>query len=149
MAVGLALASNTQTSTLSSIFVSALLSSSKIPQLLKLNSERLAAAYGALSDVLKKHNIPYIPCDAGLYVFAKIAPNAVSWEDESSIVQALKDGGVIVSAGRGYHGPESEKGWARIGFAVEETKFREAIRRIDGVLTRRGSIRVEGNKEAQ
>ena len=42
MAVGLALASNTQTSTLSSIAVTGLLTSPKLPQIIERNSQRLA-----------------------------------------------------------------------------------------------------------
>lgn len=134
MAVGLALASNTTTSTLSSIFVSALLTSPEIPKLLALNSDRLTEAYRSLTAMLRKHNIHYLPAYAGLYVFAKIAPDAGSWDDESKAVQKFKEAGVLVSSGKGYHGPESEKGWARIGFATEKPKLVEALRRIDRAL---------------
>ncbi|MCJ1380194.1 hypothetical protein MMC17_003297 [Xylographa soralifera] len=136
MAVGLALASNTTTSTLSSIFVSALLTSPEMPELLALNSDRLAEAYRSLTTVLRKHNVPYLPAYAGLYVFAKIAPDAESWDDESRAVEKFKEAGVLVSPGKGYHGPEGEKGWARIGFAVEKPKLEEALRRIDCALAK-------------
>ena len=136
MAVGLALASNTTTSSLSAVFVSTLLTSSKLPELIALNSARLGKAYTALTEVLRRHNVPYIPGNAGIYVFAKIARNATSWEDEAAAVQRFREGGVLVSSGKGYHGPESEKGWARIGFAVEESAMTEALKRIDSVLSK-------------
>lgn len=135
MQVGLALASNTTTSTLSSIFVSQLLNSPRIPELLRLNAERLSDAYTGLTNVLKKHGIRYIPACQGLYLFAKITPKAATWEDESTAIAKFKEAGVLISSGRGYHGPESEKGWARIGFAVERPQMKEAIRRIDAVLS--------------
>ena len=135
MQVGLALASNTTTSTLSSIFVSNLLTSLELPKLIQLNAQRLLQAYVSLTDVLKKHMVRYVPACQGLYLFAKIAPEATSWEDESAAIEKYKDAGVLISGGRGYHGPESEKGWARIGFAVEERQMKEAVLRIDRVLS--------------
>ena len=42
----------------------------------------------------------------------------------------LKTEGVIVSLGQSYQGPKAEKGWARIGFAVQRPVLEEAIRRI-------------------
>ena len=134
MAVGLALASNTTTSTLSSIFVSTLLNSPEVPKLLALNSDRLAQAYLSVTTVLKKHKIFYIPAYAGLYLFAKIAPNAKRWEDESSKIQTLKEAGVLVSPGKTFHGPDNEKGWARICFGIEKSKLEEALRRLDHAL---------------
>jgi gliotoxin/aspirochlorine biosynthesis aminotransferase len=139
MAVGLALASNTTTSSLSSIFVSTLLTSRQIPRLLALNSDRLAEAYTVMTAVLQKHNIPYLPAYAGLYLFARIDPTAQSWEDESKAAQRLKDAGVLVSAGQGYHSPEGEKGWARIGFAVGRPRLEEAILRLDKAFTDRAA----------
>ncbi|RYO97032.1 hypothetical protein DL765_011330 [Monosporascus sp. GIB2] len=136
MAVGLALAANTQISALSTIFVTNLLTSPKLPSLITLNAERLSAAYSALTSFFKANGVPYIPCNAGLYVFAKLAPWAETWEDEASVVSALEDAGVLVSAGRAYHLPENEKGWMRVGFAVPSSELDEAIRRIQGALAK-------------
>jgi gliotoxin/aspirochlorine biosynthesis aminotransferase len=135
MVVGLALASNTTTSSLSAVFVSNLLTSSELLKLIALNSARLAKAYASLTELLRRHDIPYIPANAGIYLLAKIAPHAASWEDEAAAVQRFREAGVLVSAGKGYHGPEAEKGWARIGFAVEESSMAEALQRIDSMLS--------------
>ena len=145
MAVGLTLASHTTTSSLSAIFVSALLDPSEVLKLVELNSIRLGKAYVALTSVLRRHNIPYIAANAGIYLFAKIAPHAKTWEDEAAAIQRFRKGGIIVSAGKGYHGPESEKGWARIGFALEESTMDEALRRIESVL----GTDSQATKEAQ
>lgn len=135
MAVGVALAANTQTSALSTIFVTCLLNSPRLSSLLETNSHRLAVAYGALTGFFREQGIPYFPCNAGLYVFARLAPNASTWEDEAAVIQKLKEAGVLVSAGRAYHVPETEKGWARVGFALEPSVLEEAIRRMKTIFT--------------
>lgn len=134
MVVGLALAANTQISSLSTIFVTHLLTSPQLPSLVALNSSRLASAYEMLVAFLKKHMIPYIPCNAGLYVLARLAPDAQSWADEAAMATKCKDAGVLLSPGRAYHGPEDAKGWMRIGFSVETSVLQEALRRLESVL---------------
>jgi aspartate/methionine/tyrosine aminotransferase len=134
MAVGVALAANNQISALSTIFVTTLLTSPNLDSLIALNKERLSLSYAKLTNLFKKHGIPYLPCNAGLYVFARLARRA-TWEDESNMVQKLKQAGVLVSAGKAYHVPESEKGWMRVSFAVHEADLVEAMRRMETVLT--------------
>lgn len=138
MVASLVLASNTQTSSLSAICVSALLTSAKLPALIALNSERLATNCRILTKFLTRHKIPYIPSYAGLYVFARIAQDARSWEDEQASVQRFKDVGVLLSGGRGYHCSENQMGWMRVGFAVKKSRLEEALRRVESIL------RVEG-----
>jgi aspartate/methionine/tyrosine aminotransferase len=84
--------------------------------------------------MLQRHRVPFIPVSAGVYVFAKLVPDAKTWEEEAAVVQKMKEAGVLVSSGRAYHGQETEKGWARITFAVSQTTLREGIRRIEAVL---------------
>jgi aspartate/methionine/tyrosine aminotransferase len=135
MAIGLALAAMIQVSALTTIFVTKLLKSPKLSDIISLNSERLQSAYQCLTKFLKEHDIPYIPCNAGLYVFAKLAPNAQTWDDEALVVKSFKESGVIISPGKAYHGPESEKGWMRVGFAMEPSVMEEAISRMREVLS--------------
>jgi len=97
------------------------------------NAEKLAAAYSTMTDFLDTYAIPYVPANAGLYVFARIAPDARTWEDEAKMVDELKSAGVVVSPGKAYHGPESQKGWARVLFALETEQLAEAIRRMKTV----------------
>lgn len=134
LAVAIALAANTQVSALTGIFVSKLLMSPQLPSIIALNSKRLAAAYTTLTSFFKAEKIPYLPCNAGLYVYAKLAPDAETWEAEAAVVSRLKDAGVLVSSGKAYCGPKTERGWARVGFAVEEDMLAEAIRRMRQVL---------------
>jgi aspartate/methionine/tyrosine aminotransferase len=146
MAVACALAAQMQISTLTSTFVESLLTAPNLDDLIQLNAQRLGEAYSTLTSFFKELNIPYVPCNAGLYIFAKIAPNAETWEDESAVVTKLKDAGVLVSAGKAYHGPEGEKGWARVGFAVESSELDEAIERMRKVFVK---ARMNGRQDSK
>jgi len=146
MAVGVTLASHTQTSTLSSICVAAILTSPQLPELFAKNSERLATGYSLVVAVLQKHRLRYLPSGAGLYLFAQIVANCDSWDEESRVVAKLKQKGVLVSAGRSYHGPENEKGWARIGFAIPKEQLESALQIIDKVFEEEAALREKHRK---
>jgi gliotoxin/aspirochlorine biosynthesis aminotransferase len=117
-------------SSLTAISTTALLSSPQLPGLLELNSTRLSEAYATMTMFLRRHNIEYIPVSYGLFVFARIAPNADTWEDEVTAIDACKEAGVVVSSGKGYHVVEKEKGWARLTFAIKRDLLDEALRRL-------------------
>lgn len=126
---------NIQVSSLSTICVTNLLKSSQLPALIALNCKRLAAAYCLLVTFFKEQTIQYIPCNAGLYVFARLAKDAKCWADEEATARALEEAGVLVSQGKPYHVPEGEKGWMRVGFSVPTPDLLEAIRRMRDVLS--------------
>jgi len=134
LVVGLRLASNSQISSLSAIFTTALLSSPSLPFLITLNSARLAESYILVTSFFVRYGIKYIPVNAGLSIFARLAPAAKTWEDESRTVQKLTEAGVLVSAGRDYRGVQKEKGWVRLSFSIEQNRLREALRRIEIAL---------------
>ena len=98
---------------------------------------RLARACGFLTHLLQRYSIPYLPSYAGLYLFAKLAPDATTWEDEARMIQEMRASGLSVSGGKAYHAGEDEKGWARITFALEETRFLEALNRLESYLFQR------------
>ncbi|KAI0455771.1 putative ACC synthase [Xylaria acuta] len=135
LATGIALASNTQTSSLAAIATAGLLSSPDLPQLFELNAKRLSEAYLLLTVVLKKHGIQYIPANQTPFLFARLVPDAQTWEEEAEFGQMCKDAGVAISNGKSYHLPECEKGWARLNFAIEPASLAEALKRLDSVLT--------------
>lgn len=147
--VGLALASNTQMSSLTAIFTAALLASPKLPSILEINALRLAEAYNTLTSFLRLHGIKYIPVSHGPFVFARVAPNAVTWEDESFVIAACKEAGVILSSGRGYHIIEREKGWARLTFAIKRDQLDEALRRLEIGLGFFKSTQLDGDSYGQ
>ena len=66
----------------------------------------------------------------GPFLFARIAPTAQSWAEEVEAIQVCKTAGVSVSAGRGYHVIDGEKGWARINFAMPPDIMAEALQRL-------------------
>ncbi|KAJ3577056.1 hypothetical protein NPX13_g3504 [Xylaria arbuscula] len=134
LATGLALSSNTQLSSLTALVTTSLLASPTLPQLFALSSQRLAGAYICITEWLRQHNIPFIPANMGCFVFARVAPNANTWEDEANIIQAWKTAGVSVSPGKSYHVPENAKGWARINFALAPMDLAEALRRLNSVV---------------
>lgn len=132
----MALASNTQMSSLTAVATTSLLTSPELPQLLSLNSKRLSEAYKITTAMLSARGLGYIPADFGPFLFAKLAPDAQTWDDEAAVIQACKDAGVSVSAGKSYHGPESEKGWVRLNFAVPPDQLTEGLRRLGDGLDR-------------
>ena len=116
-------------STLSAVVAAELLASSALPELLRLNSARLGQRYRLLTDLLKRHDIAYMPCNAGIFVLIEIASLAKSKEEEDVVVERLRQAGVAVAPGSIYSMPE--KGWARICFSVEDGCFQEALNRMD------------------
>lgn len=134
MHVALALASNTETSSLAAVASTAPLTSPKLPDLLQLNSQRLKETYTIITDFFKRKGIRYIPVNSAPYVFARLVPNAQSWEEESFMIGQLKLSGVVVSSGKAYHVNEEEKGWCRMTFALERSRLEEAIKRMETVI---------------
>lgn len=131
----MALLTTTQTSGLSSILTTALLTSPKLPALVAVNSRRLSASYAIVTSTLRQWDVKFIPASAGLFVFARLIKGAQTWEQETAVVERLKnDAGVLVSPGRAYHGVEGEKGWVRLTFAVPALVLTEGLRRVGSCL---------------
>ena len=134
MKTGLALAANTLISALSTVVVTDLLKSPKLPSLIALNSQRLSQHYDLLTSFLRRNKIQYIPGNAGPYVLVKLVPDAESWDDEADMVNRLKRQGLLVSAGRAYHGPEQERGWARVSFSIPRQDLERALEVLESDL---------------
>ncbi|KAF2468469.1 1-aminocyclopropane-1-carboxylate synthase 7 [Lindgomyces ingoldianus] len=131
LCLALGLGSWFQVSSLASVFLTYLLaSSSQLPNILELNRRRLLASYNVLTAALADWGIKFIPANAGLFLFAKIAPMAKTWDEEEEVVSKLRASGVIVSAGRKYNVAETEIGWVRITFAVPEVVMKNALERM-------------------
>lgn len=118
----------TQVSSLASIATAGLLTSPELPRLIQLNTSRLSRAFKQVTKWLKAHDVPFVPAMHGLYILARLAPNAASWEDEEDVVRRLRDAGVLLSAGRGFH--LREKGWVRMTIAVEPHVLTQALSRM-------------------
>lgn len=131
---GVGLSAYWQTSSLSSVVATSLLKSPNLPDLVRLNQERLAQSYSILTESLIKWQVEFLPANAGLFVFAKVVRDARDWEEETAVVGALGSSGVIVSPGRRFDGGESEKGWVRMTFAVPKEQLVDALGRIEPIL---------------
>ena len=131
---GVALTSSTQTSSLTSVYVTALLTSPELPGLVALNARRLADSYQIVVAVLRQWDVDFIPAHAGPFVFAKLAKGVRTWKEEEMVVERLKDNGVLVGSGRAFHGIEDEKGWIRVTFALPEDVLREGLKRVQSCL---------------
>lgn len=64
------------------------------------------------------------------FVLVKVAPNATIQEEEAAEIQECKKHGVSLSSERGYYGPEREKSWARVNFALAPDRLAQALRRL-------------------
>lgn len=65
-----------QVSALSSLFITAVLTSPQLPALIELNKEGLRNSYGLLTSKLREWDVEYIPVRAGMMIFVKIAKDA-------------------------------------------------------------------------
>lgn len=128
------LLTTTYTNTISSMFLSVLLSLPQLPTLLLLNSEWLTASYQILADCLHKWNIEFVQPTHGLFVFARLAKNIRTAGQERSYFDELLKAGLKVSPGRSYRGKEGKFGWARIRFSVADEVMREAAAKLDAIL---------------
>ncbi|PQE18822.1 1-aminocyclopropane-1-carboxylate synthase 1 protein [Rutstroemia sp. NJR-2017a WRK4] len=131
---GITYSSLWQVSILSSIYVTALLTSPELPNLISLNKSRLKSAYEYLTTRLDEWGVEYIPVKAGMLIFVRIAKNAQTFEEEAAVVGKLKESGVLVQPGKMWGGIDGEKGWVRFSFAVKEEVMRDALERMGRVL---------------
>ena len=120
-------------SVLSTVFAKEVLASPQLPELLTLSATRLAETYTALTTAFKATGIEYFPSCATVFVLARLAPHATTWDEEILALRAYMGGGVSVVPGRAYHMPEGQKGWMRVSFAVSSEDLAEGIQRIKRV----------------
>ncbi|PIG79338.1 aminotransferase GliI-like protein [Aspergillus arachidicola] len=127
------LVASVHVSVLSTIFAKEVLASPQLPKLLTLSATRLAGAYTTLTTAFKATGIEYFPSYATVFVLARLAPTASTWDEEMLALRAYMQAGVAVVPGRAYHMPEGQKGWMRVTFAVSNEDLLEGIRRINRV----------------
>ncbi|KAE8320030.1 pyridoxal phosphate-dependent transferase [Aspergillus transmontanensis] len=125
------LVASVHVSVLSTVFAKEVLASPQLPKLLTLSATRLAGAYTTLTTAFKATGIEYFPSYATVFVLARLAPTATTWDEEMLALRAYMQAGVAVVPGRAYHMPEGQKGWMRVTFAVSNEDLLEGIRRIN------------------
>jgi aspartate/methionine/tyrosine aminotransferase len=69
-----------------------------------------------------------------MLIFARIAKDAQTWEEEAAVVGKLKESGVLVQPGKMWGGIDGEKGWVRFLFAVKKEVMRDALEKMRKVL---------------
>ncbi|KAJ5667270.1 PLP-dependent transferase [Penicillium longicatenatum] len=118
-------------SSVSSLIAKAILTSPQLPHLLALSSQRLGKQYKVLTAFLKSRGIEYFPASAGLFVFARLVPDAKTWEEEADMVRRMRDVGVLVGPGKVYHTGEGDKGWFRLTFALKNDILEQGLQRLE------------------
>ncbi|KAF3044289.1 hypothetical protein E8E12_004288 [Didymella heteroderae] len=134
----MALLTTAHANTISTLYFSSLLSSSYLPTLLALNSERLTASYRVLADWLHKRSIEFVQPTHGLFVFARLAKDLRTMEQDTSYFAQLPQTGLKVSPGHSYQGKEGELGWARIRFSIGEELMRKVVAKLDAIFEQQG-----------
>ena len=132
--VGVKTSTYWQTSTLSNMYATALLESEKMPNLIALNTKRLTHGYDILTSALREWGVDFIPVSAGFLVFAKLAKNSTTLNEEENFVRKLRENGVLVAPGRLAGEFKGTMGWVRIQFSVPEETLRNGLDRIGKTL---------------
>lgn len=144
--IATALSTNAQTSIFTNLLAThVLLTPSSYRTLLSTSTARLRVAYVTTTAFLQRLHVPYIPAVAGPFVFARLAQARIEKEKndgpvdeavkerEQMILQGLRKRKVCLVPGEACHMLES--GWFRIAFGVSEEVLKEALGRIEQVLT--------------
>lgn len=117
---------------LSTVYLSSLLTSSRLPDLRTLNNNRLTSSYFALADILRRHDIEFVVPTHGPFLFAKLAKKARTVEEENAFWRELEGrGGIKVAPGRVFNGVEKDGGWARVRFSIKEEVMQEVVGKLE------------------
>ncbi|KAF1836168.1 PLP-dependent transferase [Decorospora gaudefroyi] len=131
--------STTPPSTLSTLYLTHLLTWPYLPTLLALARERLSTSYHLLASFLRAAHIDFVPPTHGLVLFAKLGAGVRGAEQEAAFFEDLgARGGVRVAQGRWFREGEKEFGWCRVRFSVEERVMGVAVARLGKFLESRG-----------
>jgi DNA-binding transcriptional MocR family regulator len=104
------------------------------------NCKLLADRYSLCTAILKAHSIPYIPSNAGFFLWADLSrylesqPGETPLQRERSLNELLFNGGVHLATSEAFSGEDS--GWFRITFSVDEARLRLGLNRY-GSFARR------------
>ncbi|KAJ5903521.1 pyridoxal phosphate-dependent transferase [Penicillium tannophilum] len=127
------LVASVHVSALSTVFAKEVLASPQLPALLSLSADRLGVSYTTLTTAFKATGIEYFHCHTTVFLLARLAPHADTWEEEMTAFRAYMQAGVLLVPGKAYHMPERLKGWMRVTFAVAADELAEGIGRIQKV----------------
>src|SRR5262245_24562135 len=86
--------------------------SSFLSNFLEVNLSRLPHAYSICTRLLRKHAIPYIPSNAGFFIWAdftaylETAPGDTDLEKERAMNDKLLDGGIHLATSEAFFGED-------------------------------------------
>src|SRR5271154_6605525 len=88
------------------------------------NRVRLIEAYDICTQFLRAYSIPYIPSNAGFFIWADLTAylhlfeGTTPLERERAMNNALLDGGIHLATAEAFYGEDN--GWFRITFSVDK-----------------------------
>lgn len=133
--VAVALTACNQVSSLTTLAVNSLLSipRCRLRKFIATNQCRLSLSYSKITSFFRRHNIPYFPGNAGVFVWARLGGDQIRTSaEELETWTKLNDHGIGVGAGSDYH--STEPGWFRITFAVPEDVLTDALHKMELAL---------------
>ena len=131
----MSLLTSQHTNNLAALYLSNLLTWTKLDTLLTLNSSRLTTSYQLLANVLQQLDVEFVTPTDGIFLFAKLAKHAQSIEEEEDFYRRLVQYGVRINPGSIYKGVGKEFGWARIRFSIPKKVMEVALERIMAFMT--------------
>jgi len=109
------------------------------PGFITTTREKLIRHYHICTRVLRRYGIPYIPSNAGFFIWIdltkyldKIPGEKTPLEKERELNQRILDGGVHLATSEAFYGEEF--GWFRITFTVDEMVLGLALSRLMQII---------------
>jgi len=109
------------------------------PAFITTTREKLIHHYHVCTRVLRRHGIPYVPSNAGFFIWVdltrfldRIPGEKTPLEKERELNRRILDGGVHLATSEAFYG--EELGWFRITFTVDEMVLGLALKRLMGII---------------
>jgi DNA-binding transcriptional MocR family regulator len=102
------------------------------------NHKLLSDRYSLCTSILKAYSIPYMPSNAGFFLWADLSqylhsqPGDTPLQREQSLNELLFNGGVHMATSEAFSGEDS--GWFRITFSVDEKLLKLGLNRYTTFL---------------
>lgn len=103
------------------------------PDFVQKNRKHLTEAYTICTKFLQKQSIPYVPANAGFYVWVDLTaylsgmPGETDLDKEREMNKRMLDEGVHLATSEAFFG--EDHGWFRITFTVEKDILELALQR--------------------